>query len=135
MLSSETNMMIWELSRWGADTGDALQRVVGDIELYHSLLLEFAVSDECDRLKIALEEADFLEAFALAHDLKGVSATLGLTPLYDILKDMVEVLRALKSDPREPKDLAQELRSLKAEFQRLQVKREEFRKIFEKEIR
>lgn len=64
------------------------------MELYASLVIEYRNNDEFDLLKKAVEDNDLKNAFELAHTMKGVYGNLGLTPLYEPVCRIVEVLRS-----------------------------------------
>lgn len=87
-----------DLRDWGCDVEGALERFVGDEELYR-VCLNTVLSDKAFAgLGGALQAGDVQEAFDHAHTLKGVLANMGLTPMYDITVDLVEPLRAGNAD-------------------------------------
>lgn len=87
-----------DLRDWGCDVEGALERFVGDEELYR-VCLNTVLSDKAFAgLGAALKDGDVQEAFDHAHTLKGVLANMGLTPMYDITVDLVEPLRSGKAD-------------------------------------
>lgn len=56
--------------------------------------LEQFTEDRCfSSLARNIEAADYEQAFQDAHALKGVAGNLGLTPLYQSICDIVEILR------------------------------------------
>lgn len=81
------------LKDWGCDIDGALERFVGDEELY-VICLNKVLSDQAFvGLGEALKKGETKEAFDSAHTLKGVLANMGLTPMYDIAVRIVEPLR------------------------------------------
>jgi len=84
------------LVEWGCDVPGALKRFMGHDDLYIKLLL--TVPDEAAflNLGVALKQKDPKAAFDAAHEIKGVVANMGLTPLYDDSVLIVEPLRAGK---------------------------------------
>ncbi|MCR5650386.1 MAG: Hpt domain-containing protein [Lachnospiraceae bacterium] len=82
------------LKEYGADTETGLKRCMGNEALY--LRLVGSVKDEpgFDALKDAIEKKDLDKAFDAAHALKGVLGNLSLTPLYDAVSGITEMLRA-----------------------------------------
>lgn len=90
------------LKAWGCDMDAALERVVQDEELLEDCLKLFYDDAEFFSLKQHLEDGDTQKAFDSAHTLKGVSANLGLTPLYKAICAMVEPLRAGKTEELMP---------------------------------
>lgn len=77
----------------GCDLKGAMERFLDDEEFYLECY-EKVIADPCFfELKEALEAHDVKRGFECAHTLKGVIANLGLTSLYDIIYEIVEVLR------------------------------------------
>ncbi|MGN0363997.1 MAG: Hpt domain-containing protein [Bilifractor sp.] len=85
--------LIEKLKNWGADTENAVNRVMQDEAFYQSLVVRFAASPEFELLENALKDGNGREAFRLAHSIKGASANLSLTPLYSAVSDLTEDLR------------------------------------------
>lgn len=86
---------IWSaLEAWGCDRQGALERFVGDEDLYAACLESVTTDENYGKLGKALEAGDIESAFDCAHTLKGVLANLGLIPLYEIAVRIVEPLRA-----------------------------------------
>lgn len=86
-------MLLEELRNWGCDIDGALERFVGDEELYKTCLYTVLDDKSFGGLGEALEAGQVREAFDYAHTLKGVLANMGLTPMYDITVRIVEPLR------------------------------------------
>lgn len=105
-----------ELRKWGCDVDGALERVVGDEELYRDCLQSIARDEAFFALGDALRAGDVGRAFDHAHTLKGVLANLGLTPLYDIVVCIVEPLRVKNAD-----GVMEEYEKLLAARQRLET--------------
>ncbi|MDD3747243.1 MAG: Hpt domain-containing protein [Anaerostipes sp.] len=83
-----------QLRDYGADVDGALERFVDDTELYIQCLEAFDEEEAFGLLGKAIEEKEYEEAFNQAHTLKGVAGNLGLTPLFDMICDIVEPLRS-----------------------------------------
>lgn len=102
------------LSGYGADVPGTMERLMGDVEVYdqciHLLLEDPAFSE----LQNAAARGDSKAAFESAHALKGVSANLGLTPLFDAVCAVVEPLRQSESA-----NIAPQLSRLNEERQKL----------------
>ena len=81
-----------QLREWGADPDTAIEHMMNDEKFYRKMLKKFAEEDELCELGIIARE-DPKEGFRIAHNLKGTAGTLGLTPLYDAVCDVVEDLR------------------------------------------
>lgn len=92
------NTVIKDLELWGCDIQGALERFIGDEELYVSCLHSVINDPAYDKLGDALDAGNAKEAFEYAHTLKGVLANMGLTPIYDIDVLLVEPLRAGKCE-------------------------------------
>jgi len=103
----------------GADVDAALERVVGDEELYKTCLHLFMDDPDFPALEAALKCRDYSTAFKAAHTLKGVAGNLGLTDIYSAAHSLVELLR---SDVPEGADLSgpyQELLSARSAVEAL----------------
>ena len=84
------------LRKYGADTADGLSRCLGNEGFYLGLVKRFAFEDKAEQLASAIASGNLDEAFSLAHNLKGSSGNLGLTPLYKPISEMTDELRARK---------------------------------------
>ncbi|MCR5715545.1 MAG: Hpt domain-containing protein [Lachnospiraceae bacterium] len=92
-----------ELRTMGCDMDGALNRFLQDEEFYAECYAQVMSDPSFDQLKSALDAGDVEEAFHCAHTLKGVIANMGLTPLLNIVVDLVEPLRAGKLDGMQEK--------------------------------
>ena len=81
------------LEKWGAHPSEAIARLLGDHTLYTQLIREFYDNNDVDLLHFRLEQKDYAAAFRIAHNMKGASASLSLTPLTKALGKLVEDLR------------------------------------------
>lgn len=86
------------LTQYGADIDGILERFMGDTELYQSCFRQFVEDDSFAQLRRAVEAADSKRAFEAAHTLKGTAGNMGLTPIYQLLCETVEELRAGRYD-------------------------------------
>ncbi len=82
-----------KLKALGCNTDEALERFVGDEELYLTCLDEMLADAQLDKLGEALEAGDCDNAFHYAHYLKGVYGNMGITQAYRDCAEMTEVLR------------------------------------------
>ena len=81
------------LKTWGADTEDGLKRCMND-ENFYLMLVKMGIEDKgYENLETAIAEDDLDKAFEAAHALKGVLGNLSLTPLYETVNTMTELLR------------------------------------------
>ena len=84
------------LRDFGANTAEGLGRCLNN-EAFYLRLVNMALDDAgFTKLAAALERGDKKEAFEAAHSLKGVLGNLALTPLYEQVSEMTELLRAGK---------------------------------------
>jgi hypothetical protein len=70
-----------------------------------------------DKLEQALAAGDLKEAFSAAHALKGVTGNLALTPLYEPVQEITELLRA--ETDMDYTALMNQIREAKAALQQL----------------
>ncbi len=82
-----------KLKLFGAKADEGLQRCMGNEALYLRLVGRFLEDSSFANLKAAIEVNDLEKAFQLAHALKGVLGNLSLTPLYDVIYELTELLR------------------------------------------
>ncbi len=110
-------LTIDKLKEYGANTEDGLGRCIGNEALYLRLVGTVADQKDFDNLNSKIGEGDLQGAFESAHALKGVLGNLSLTPLYEKICEITELLRA-KTDTdysvllSEIQDLREGLRKL-----------------------
>lgn len=85
-----------KLREFGADTDAGLSRCMGNEDFYIRMVIMALQDSGFDRLKDAVNANDLSAAFGQAHNLKGVLGNLALTPLYEPVSEMTELLRAGK---------------------------------------
>ncbi|MDD5937184.1 MAG: Hpt domain-containing protein [Clostridiales bacterium] len=76
-----------------ADLKNALLRVAGNEDIYERLLQKFLLDQNFSNLKTCLTTQNYENAFPYAHTLKGLAGNLGLTPIYESVDPIVELLR------------------------------------------
>ncbi len=91
--------LISELNAIGVDTGSALNRFMGNTNLYAKFLLKFPKDDNFSKLKAAIDVKDKDGAFMSAHTVKGVAANLGLDPISAKIEQLVEIFRGAETYP------------------------------------
>ena len=84
---------IEKLKLFGANTEEGLQRCMNNEAFYLKLVNRFMESNDFPKLKESINNNDLEEGFKAAHALKGVLGNLSLTPLYNIISEMTELLR------------------------------------------
>lgn len=84
------------LNELGVNTKEGLMRCMNNETFYFKMLKMGLSGDYFDKLGKALMENNLDEAFEAAHALKGVLGNLAVTPIYNPLAEMTEMLRAKK---------------------------------------
>ena len=83
----------------GCDIRETLDETfMGNVSLYRRMLGKFAVSEIPAQLRAGFEAASVPTVFETAHELKGVCANLGLTPLAALASEITETARAGRLD-------------------------------------
>ena len=85
------------LQSYGVNTKEGLARCMNMQAFYFRMLGMGLKNDSFEKLGKFLEEGNLDEAFEQAHALKGVVGNLALTPIYNPLAEMTEMLRAKKN--------------------------------------
>lgn len=87
-----------DLESIGVDVDAALERMVGDEDLYAKLLEMFLDDGSLEMLESTFSDGDIEGAFNAAHSIKGTAGNLGLDDITEPIIPMVEILRAGNSD-------------------------------------
>ena len=82
------------LEELGVNTREGMGRCLNNEQFYLRLVKKSMEDENCEKLRDALEKNDLDAAFTLAHTLKGVYGNLALTPLFEIVNEITELLRA-----------------------------------------
>ena len=82
------------LKQFGADTDDGLSRCMGNEAFYFKLIGKVIEDGNFQALEEAVAAKDLDKAFEAAHSLKGVLGNLALTPIYEPVYEITELLRA-----------------------------------------
>ena len=85
---------IEKLKELGCNTEEGLERCFGDESFYLGLVPGAFEKERYEKLDSLIKEGRLTEAFDEAHALKGVLANLSITPLYDVVSEITELLRA-----------------------------------------
>lgn len=86
--------MIEELKALGVNADEGIARFMDNAPLYEKMVKRFVDSDERIKVMEFLESGDLETAKANAHNLKGVTGNLSLTPLYLGYSEIMTLLRA-----------------------------------------
>ena len=82
------------LRAFGADTEKGLAMCMGNEALYLRLVGSVPTEQRFESLSSAIARGDLDAAFDAAHALKGVLGNLSLTPLYEKVSELTELLRS-----------------------------------------
>lgn len=82
------------LKEYGANVDEGMARCMGNEALYLRLVTTIPAEANFDKLASSIEARDLDAAFDAAHALKGVTGNLALTPLYQAVFEITELLRA-----------------------------------------
>ena len=85
--------LLTDLRGRGCDIDSAMTRFLNNEEFYAKLYKKFVADPAFEGLGEALDTQDADLAFRHAHTLKGLTANMGLTPLYNLVEKIVEPLR------------------------------------------
>ncbi len=81
------------LSSYGIDYLDGLDRVDGEADFYKRLAAKFLDNTQFDAFLLAMQDKDYDEAFNAIHALKGVSGNLSFNVLFHSSADVCDALR------------------------------------------
>ena len=87
------------LKEYGADVDAGVARCMGMQDFYLRLVKMELEDESFSLLREAMERKDAKAAFDAVHALKGAVGNLSLTPLYEALCEMTELLRAAQTMP------------------------------------
>lgn len=93
MLSIET------LKAYGANTEEGLKRCMNMEPFYLRIVGMVKDDGNFDRLKQAMAAGDAKEAFEAAHALKGATGNAALTPIFQPVSALTELLRGQSAMP------------------------------------
>ena len=82
-----------KLRQFGADVHDGLDRCLGMEDFYIEMATMGLADERFETLGTTIESGDLDEAFEMAHALKGVVGNLALTPIFEPLSELTELLR------------------------------------------
>ena len=110
------NTRLEKIKAAGCYVDSALERFVGDSDLYLDCFDKLLADNDLEKLCQAVESGDPDETFHLSHKLKSVYANMGLTAMYEACVPIVETAGA-GSCPKELREhcavLIQQIAKLK----------------------
>lgn len=81
------------LKQYGANTAEGLARCLNN-ETFYLRMVGMALADKnFDKLKEAMDAGDARAVFSAAHALKGSIGNVSLTPIYEPVCELTELLR------------------------------------------
>lgn len=83
-----------ELKKLGVDVDDALRRLKGKEDLYQRLLGLYVKTMDEQYVSPDFDANDYSQEIAKAHNIKGTSGNISVTPIYEAYTKIVELLRA-----------------------------------------
>lgn len=84
-----------KLQGYGADVQSGLSRCMGREDFYLRLINKsLEDTSVTEKLRAAMEAGDIKAGFEAAHALKGVYGNLSLTPVFEPVSELTEILRA-----------------------------------------
>ena len=105
---------IENLKAYGADVSEGVKRCLDDEEFYIDLVKSVIPDERLRELEEYIAAKDFDKAFEVAHALKGMYGNISLTPIYQPICEITELLRDKKDV-----DYSVYLKSAKDEKKRL----------------
>ena len=96
-------MTLEALRAFGANTAEGMERCLNDEPFYLEMVAMTLADGNFDTLKAAMEAGDARAAFTAAHALKGAVGNVALTPVFEPLCALTELLRG-KDSPVEGGD-------------------------------
>lgn len=86
-------MTLDALQAFGANTAEGMGRCLNDASFYLDMVAMALEDKNFAALKAAMDAGDSHAAFAAAHSLKGSIGNVALTPIYEPLCALTELLR------------------------------------------
>lgn len=107
-----------KLISYGCNIEEAMGRFLDNEVFYEKCFVKFVQEKSFVSLDEALKSGEVKAAFEYAHDLKGISANMGITPIYDLVVQLVEPLRkgTMPEDARQIMDQILAMRDELAKF-------------------
>jgi len=107
-----------KLKENGADVEGTMHRFMNNDALFLKFILKFKDDQNYAILKKHLDEKNYEEAFKAAHTLKGVSANLGLNPIYERASAVTELLRGKEASEVDVEKVEEEKNALEEAYHR-----------------
>ena len=95
-------LTIEKLQEFGANTEEGMSRCLNNQDFYLRLVNMVFAEQGFEKLKESLANKDVTASFEAAHALKGVLGNLSLTPVFQPMSEITEILRAGSLEGTEP---------------------------------
>ncbi len=89
-------LTVENLREYGANVDEGISRCLDDEEFYIELVKSVIPDKRFDELKAAIAEKNYDKAFEVAHALKGMYGNISITPIYEPVCEITELLRDRK---------------------------------------
>jgi lipopolysaccharide biosynthesis regulator YciM len=84
------------LREYGANVDEGISRCLDDEDFYLELVKSVVPDTRIDELETYIAEKNFDKAFEVAHALKGMYGNISITPVYEPICEITELLRDRK---------------------------------------
>ena len=102
-------MTLDALREFGANTAEGMERCLNDESFYLEMVAMALGDASFEKLKSAMDAGDVRGAFAAAHSLKGSVGNLALTPIYEPVCALTELLRGADAPVEGADTLAEQI--------------------------
>ena len=93
------------------------KRFLGDPDFYLEVVTEMLRDPAFEKLKKQIEERKVEESFDTAHMLKGIISNCDITPLYELIIQIVEPLRSGRADFEKLEEICNQMLCVKNELE------------------
>lgn len=87
-------LTIHNLREYGANVDEGVSRCLDDPNFYLELVKSVIPDKRIDELKELIAAKNFDKAFEVAHALKGMYGNIAITPIYEPISAITELLRS-----------------------------------------
>lgn len=108
---------IEKLKGFGCHVEEGLERCMNDEGFYLHLVSSLVPDEKIDQLIEAVNSGDLQKGFEIAHSLKGVYGNLAITPLFNKVAEITELLR--NKTETDYSVLLEEIKTLYTQFEEL----------------
>ena len=112
-------MTLDALKAFGANTAEGMARCLNNETFYLRMIAMTLADKNFDALKAAMEAGDTGGAFAAAHALKGSTGNVSLTPIYEPVCALTELLRGKDAATERGRDLLERILAAREQALRL----------------